>query len=180
MTWIFAVPRSYLPDKDIRMNFFIGHCHHPDFWAIVHRHSGIKIDVFGCPRTLGWVEVAYKGLSLRVQSLASQLAGTILDTRSVLRNRPIDPKQFDDAKLQLSIAGEADREKADEYLKEAGVLLSAEAAFAEAQAKRKESPELVIKNPHPKLGTYVCTGCVEMDGYPLASPDEIRAVLYNP
>ncbi len=164
-------------------SFGIGHFHETadgPFFAVVDPETRVRIDIFPWPRHQQSLMVAKCGAySLPFASPEEQLAKTICDTTRVLRDQPVEPKQFTDADLLSKIADPAltSRIFASFYGDLIPAVSSAQQAFAQAKRAAAEHPELVKPRPFERPYPTACTKCSHVAKYPLMDLPDFRNLL---
>lgn len=169
----------------LAQDFLIYHYHPPKsdggyfHMAFVHAPTKMKCHIFPYhpSHKESFASVPFEDSQIFIVSLEEQLVKTVFDIASVSDSWPIDPKQFEDAALLVSIA---DMAKAQEIWQKNNFSQhpsTIQEAMAKAEGKRVERPDLVRPKPYRKPSDFVCPECTHDAGFPIISIREAYLAL---
>ncbi len=179
-----AVTDNAAVSPSVTDSFLIAH-HHTDgeagsYFALVHPITKTKVDIFGgiIGNQPGATKpVRWKEYMLRLPSIEEQLVKTVLDLQRISPESHVDPKQFQDAELLLSLTSLEVAQAAWAVQRTEGQPSLIQDAFESAVRIATRHPEWVEKDPFKKPPGYVCPECVETDDFPLTSGNKIGRIL---
>lgn len=162
-------------------NTFLVYHHHPEvngtfYLVLVDPISKTKIDIFDysfAPEEI--IKVPYETYSLQLQSPEDQLVKTVFDTQRISESAHVDPKQFRDAQVLLSIVNrrKAERFWEKKHLSPPSLITS----FHRAETIAKSHPDWLQEKPTRKPMPYICPGCVSTTRFPVTPMEKIYKVL---
>lgn len=163
---------SHLVTKD----FLVEHYHpfkdNHFYIVLIDPVSKTKVDIFdNTMAPFEVVTVPFGKYLLQVQSIEDQLVKTVVDIRRLSQTLKVDPKQFQDARLLLSVAN---LQKAETFWqrKNLGPQTLFETLLASEKIAHKH-PEYVQEKPFRKEKPYVCPDCVSTSDFPITPMENI-------
>lgn len=163
-------------------DFLIYHYHPPKndsfYIVLVDPVSKTKVDIFNWdPPLEKFINVDFNGYQLKMRSAEDQLVKTVYDIQRISKEKEVDPKQFEDAKLLMQIA---DLKEADKIWKRKNFKdypNSLQKAIERANKIATKHPEWIKRDPFKRPKPYRCAACKSTEKFKVTPMKEIYKIL---